>query len=40
MTMCPDAPCTTTWDQNYRVVIPQWRNYAAKKVTHRMLLVP
>ena len=40
MTMCPDSPCTTTWDQTYRVVVPKWRNYAAKKVTHRMLLVP
>lgn len=40
MTMCPDSPCTTTWDQKYRVVVPAWRNYAAKRVTHRMLLVP
>lgn len=40
MTMCPDSPCTTTWDQTYRIVVPKWRNYAAKKVTHRMLLVP
>lgn len=40
MTMCPDSPCTNTWEQTYRVVVPAWRGYASASVRHRTLLVP
>lgn len=40
MTMCPDSPCTNTWEQTYRVVVPAWRGYTAASLKHRTLLVP
>jgi len=40
MTMCPDSPCTSTWEQTYRVVVPAWHGYAKATMKHRTLLVP